>query len=388
MKKVALIGVGQSKFGNFPEKSIKDLFRDAYAEAVDGVEKGIELRDIKETFIGSLGSGGGQLGLVAASLISDVGLAGIPTVRIEGACASSGFALRCAVQAVTSGTCDIALAGGIEKMNETSREQGRYWLGISGETEWERLAGTTFPGVYALMANRHMHEYGTTEEQLALVAVKNHRNGSKNPKAHLQFETTLEKVLKSPVIAAPLKLFDCCPTTDGASVAIVCDADKAKKYTDTPVYVIGFGAGSDHLALFERDSYTTVRAAVIAATQAYKMAHLDPKDIDFAEVHDCFTIAELMAYEDLGFCKKGEAGKVMEEGITEKDGEKPVNVSGGLKSKGHPIGATGVAQIYDIFKQLRGEAEKPSRQLHHVEIGLAHNVGGSGGVATVHILSI
>lgn len=388
MKKVAVIGAGQSKFGELPEKSIKDLFRDAYAEAVTEVDKGIDPKDIQEAFIGSLGCGGGQLGLIAASLISDVGISGVPVVRIEDACASSGFAFRCAVQAVASGTCDVALAAGVEKMNETSREKGRYWLGISGETEWERLAGTTFPGVYALMAHRHMHEFGTTEDQLALVAVKNHRNGSKNPKAHLQFEITLERAMKSPAIAAPLKLFDCCPTTDGASVAIICDADEVRKYTDTPINVIGFGAGSDYLALFERDSYTTIGAAVIAGRQAYKMADLEPKDIDFAEVHDCFTIAEIMAYEDLGFCKKGEGGKMIKEGLTETNGEKPVNASGGLKSKGHPIGATGVGQIYEIFRQLKGKAEKPSRQLQNVEIGLAHSVGGSGGAATVHILSI
>ena len=388
MRKVAVIGAGQSIYGDFPERSIRSLFRDAFAEATNGVDKGINPKDIQEAFIGSLGCGGGQLGLLPAALMSNVGLSGIPAVRVENACASSGFAFRCAVQAVASGTCDIALAGGVEKMNETSREQGRYWLGIAGDTEWERLAGTTFPGVYAMMASRHIYEYGTTEEQLALVAVKNHKNGMQNPKAHLRFETTLEKAMKSPVVAAPLKLFDCCPTSDGASVAIVCAADVAKTYTDTPVYVIGYGAGSDCLALFERDSYTTVRAAVVAAKEAYKMARLEPKNIDFAEVHDCFTIAEIMAYEDIGFCKKGEGGKMIAEGNTRIDGDKPVNASGGLKSKGHPIGATGVGQIYEIFKQLRGKAETPSRQLKDVQIGLAHNVGGSGGAATVHILSV
>jgi len=288
--------------------------------------------------------------------------------------------------AIMSGVCDVVLAGGVEKMTDIPRDKLRYWLGVSGDTEWERLAGMTFPGVYALMALRHMHQYGTKREHLAMVAVKNHKNGAQNPKAHFQRETTLERALNSPMVAYPLTIFDCCPVSDGASVTILCRADLAKKYTDTPIYVAGFGAGTDRLSLFEREDFTTLMASVLAAKQAYKMAGIEPKDVDVAEVHDCFTIAEIIAYEDLGFCKKGEGAKLIEEGETEIGGRIPVNPSGGLKAKGHPIGATGTGQIYEIVKQLRDEAEKRSRQVSGAEIGLTHNVGGSGGTAVVHIL--
>lgn len=271
-------------------------------------------------------------------------------------------------------------------MTDIPRDKLRYWLGVSGDTEWERLAGMTFPGVYALMALRHVHQYGTKREHLAMVAVKNHKNGAQNPKAHFQREITLEVALNSPMVAYPLTIFDCCPVSDGASVAILCRADLAKKYTDTPIYVAGFGAGTDRLSLFERENFTTLIASVLAARQAYKMAGIEPKDVNVAEVHDCFTIAEIIAYEDLDFCKKGEGAKLVEEGETEIGGKISVNPSGGLKAKGHPIGATGAGQIYEIVKQLRGEVEKKSRQVSGAEVGLTHNVGGSGGTAVVHIL--
>lgn len=386
MYKVAIIGVGQTRFGEFADKGVKELFVEAFLEAINDVDKGIEPKEIKEAYIGNLGVGGIQLGNFSSMAVDQICLHGIPATRVENACASSGFAFRSAVMAVMSGICDVALAGGVEKMTDIPRDKLRYWLGVSGDTEWERLAGMTFPGVYALMALRHMYQYGTKREHLAMVAVKNHRNGAQNPKAHFQRETTLEKVLNSPMVAYPLTIFDCCPVSDGASVAILCRADLAKKYTDMPIYVAGFGAGTDRLSLFEREDFTTLMASVLAAEQAYKMAGIEPKDVDVAEVHDCFTIAEIIAYEDLGFCKKGEGAKLIEEGETEIGGKIPVNSSGGLKAKGHPIGATGTGQIYEIVKQLRGEAEKRSRQVSGAEIGLTHNVGGSGGTAVVHII--
>jgi acetyl-CoA C-acetyltransferase/acetyl-CoA acyltransferase len=246
----------------------------------------------------------------------------------------------------------------------------------------------TFAGVYALMAVRHMHQYGTKREHLGMVAVKNHKNGADNPKAHFQRTITLEQALNSAMVAYPLTLFDCCPITDGASAAIVCRADLAKKYTDTPIYVLGHGASTDRLGLFERADFTVLAATTMAAEQAYKMAKIQPKDVNLVEAHDCFTIAEIMACEDLGFCKKGEGGKLIESGQTQIGGRIPVNPSGGLKSKGHPIGATGTGQVYEVFKQLRGQVVKPSRQVSGAEIGLTHNVGGSGGTAVVHILSV
>lgn len=383
MREVAVIGVGQSRFGEIIDKYTKELFVEAFMEALNDVDKGIEPQEIDEIYVGSLGVGGGQLGNFSSMIADCIGLPGTPAVRLENACASSGFALRTAVLAVASGACDIALAGGAEKMRDVSFERLRYWLGISGDMEWERLAGMTFPGVYALMAMRHMHEHGTTREQLAMIAVKNHKNGADNPKAQFQRAIKLDQALNAPMVAYPLTLFDCCPTTDGASAVILCRADIAKRYTDTPIYVLGHGAGTDTLAVFQRKELTSLKAAAEASKQAYKMAGIEPEDIDVAEVHDCFTIAEIMAYEDLGFCKKGEGGKLAEEGQTEIGGKIPVNSSGGLKSKGHPIGATGTGQAYEIVNQLRGEAIKRSRQVANAEIGLMHNVGGSGGSAVV-----
>lgn len=388
MREVAIVGVGQSRFGTVIDKSAKELFVEAFTEALNNVDKGIDPKEIGEIYVGNLGVGGGQLGNFSSMIADCVGLSGIPAVRIENACASSGFALRATVLAIASGTCDVAVAGGVEKMNDIPRERLRYWLGVSGDTEWERLAGTTFAGVYALMAVRHMHQYGTKREHLAMVAVKNHKNGADNPKAQFQRAITFDQALNSPMVAYPLTLFDCCSTTDGASAVIVCKAEIAKRYTDTPVYVLGHGAGTDTLAVFQRTDHTTLTATVKAAGQAYKMARVEPKDIDVAEVHDCFTIAEIMAYEDLGFCKKSEGGKLIEEGETQIGGRIPINPSGGLKAKGHPIGATGTGQVYEIVKQLRGQAVKPSRQVSGAEVGLTHNVGGSGAAAVVHILSV
>lgn len=388
MRQVAIVGVGQTKFGDHPDLSAGDLFAQAFNEAVADADKGFDPKLIQEAYIGTLGVGGGQLGNFAAVIGEETKITGIPITRVENACASSGFAFRSAFLAIASGICDVALAGGVEKMRDLAPDRLRYWLGVSGDTEWERLAGMTFAGVYALMAQRHIHQYGTKEEQLHMVAVKNHKYGADNPKAQLQRAITLDQANKSPSVCHPLRLFDCCPTSDGASAAILCDAEMARKFTDTPIRILGIGAGTDRLALFRREDFTTLKATVYAARQAYDMAGLKPRDISLAEAHDCFTIAEIMAYEDLGFCEKGEGGKLIEEGQTYIGGRIPVNASGGLKAKGHPIGATGVGQIYEITNQLRGKTDKRTRQVPNARIGLAHNVGGSGATATVHILGI
>jgi acetyl-CoA C-acetyltransferase len=257
------------------------------------------------------------------------------------------------------------------------------FLAMASDMPFEQWNGLTFPGLYALMATAHMYQYGTSEEQLACVAVKNHHNGSLNPKAHMQKEITLEKALSSMIVAFPLKLFDCSLITDGASCLILTHPDIAKKFTDTPIQIVGSGQASDTIGLYERESLTSLKAAKIAGQEAYKMAGIKPKDVDVAEVHDCFTIAEILAYEDLNFCEEGNGGKLVQEGVTEIGGKLPVNPSGGLKSKGHPVGATGTAQTYEIYMQLTGQAEK--RQVAGAEIGLSHNVGGSGATANVHI---
>ncbi len=386
MRRVAIVGAGQSKYGEFPEKGIKELFFEAYKDMSSSVDKNFDPRKIESAYIGNLGSGGFQLGNMSALVAEYVGLPYINTVRVENACASGGYALVTAIMDVLSGAHKMVLAGGVEKMTDVSGMKQKYWLGVSGDTEYERLAGTTFAGLYALIAHRHMHEFGTKREHLSSVAVKNHKNGAQNPKAQFQREITLEQAMKAPVVAYPLNLFDCCSTTDGASALLICDEETAKQYTDTPVYVAGFGTSSDYLAIHDRVSTVTLEGTKRASQAAYNMAGLTAKDIQLAEVHDCFTIAELLAYEDLGFCEKGKAGQFIEEGHTQFGGDKPVNVSGGLKSKGHPIGSTGTGQAYEIFNQLRGTAQKPSRQVKGVERGLVHNVGGSGGTVSVSVL--
>jgi acetyl-CoA C-acetyltransferase/acetyl-CoA acyltransferase len=386
MKSVAIIGAGQSSFGLFPAKTLKDLFFEAVQDCLKDVDRGLDPRDIDEAFIGSLSTGGAQLGNLAPLMMEAGGMPGVPARHIENACASSGFAFRDAFAAVASGQARIACAGGVEKMSDLPRERNRSWLGVSGDVEWERLAGTNFPGIYAMIARRYMHEHGMTKAQLTSVAVKNRGNAVANPKAQFREAIELERALKAPNLAAPFTLSDACGITDGASCIMLCDAEIAHHFTDQPVAVIGSGAGTDFVAVHDRPSMTTLPAAVRAAKGAYHMAGLGPADIDFAEVHDCFTIGEILAYGDLGFCEQGQAGSYIESGATARDGARPVNNSGGLIGKGHPIGATGTGQIYELAMQLRGRAEGKERQLKNPRHGLAHNVGGSGGCVVVHIL--
>jgi acetyl-CoA C-acetyltransferase len=381
MRDAYVIGAGQSAFGSFPDQTYLSLFEEAFEATLDSAGD-LSSDAIDEAFLGTLGVGGRQIGLSGPAVTEHVGLHGIPTTRIENACAASGYAFRQAVTAVRSGMADVALAGGYEVMTDTSADQTKWWLGVSGETEWERTSGTTFAGVYAQMASAHMQEYETTIEDLSRVAVKNHGNGAQNPKAHLGFECSLDDAVSAPMVADPLNLYHCCPTTDGASAVLVASEEVARKHSGELIRVAGTGASSGRVGLFQRGSLTSIPASVRAGEAAYEKAGISPEDLDFAEVHDCFAIAELLAYEDLGFCERGEAGQLLREGVTDPDGALPTNTSGGLKSKGHPIGATGTGQIVEAFDQLTDTAHV---QVEKPRYGLTHNVGGSGGGVTVHV---
>lgn len=374
-----------SPFGDRRE-SPRELVSHAVKEALGSVDRGLDAKRIEEAWVGSLGMGGYQLGNTGTLAVESVGLPHVPARRVENACASSGYAFRDAYLAIRSGARDVGLVVGVEKMNDLSRPHQRYWLGVSGDTEWERTAGLTFPGVYALMAKRHMFEYGTKAEHLAAVAVKNHANGALNPKAQFQKPITMEKALASAFVCQPLRLYDCCSTTDGAAAVILAEESVAKKLTDAPVWIEGSGSSSDALAAYRRDSMTRIDATTRASREALRMAKRELRDIQVAEVHDCFTIAEILALEDLGYCEKGQGGVLAASGVTARDGKHPINASGGLKAKGHPLGATGAGQIYELFHQLRNSAGP--RQVKGASRGLAHNVGGSGASCAVHVLGV
>lgn len=381
---VAIVGVGATAFGEHWDKGLKELVSEAgFAAAGDA---GIRGKEIEFILVGNM-SGGMFVGQehVAALVADFVGLNPTPIVRVEAACASGAVALRQGYLAVASGMYDLVAVGGVEKMTDVQSGWAVSVLAGAMDTEWEAYFGATFPGIYALMAQRYMYEYGLTREQLAKVAVKNHYHASFNPLAHFRNRITVEDVLNSPLVADPLRLFDCCPISDGAACVLLTSADKARKYTDTPIIIEACAQTSGTLALFERRDICTIDATVEAARQAFKSAGIVHKDIDVVEVHDCFTIGEILALEDLGFCVKGEAGKMYDDGQTYVGGALPVNTDGGLKASGHPVGATGIKQVVELVKQLRGEAEE-GRQVSGAEIGLAHNVGGSGATAVVTIL--
>lgn len=383
IRKVAIIGIGITKFGEHWDKGLKDLAIEAGIKAVE--DAGISGDEI-QLLVGGNMSGGLFAGQEHGSaLLADyLGLNPIPAIRTEAACASGGVALRVGYMAIASGMYDFVAVGGVEKMTDVYGPQAMNTLAGAMDFETEAYYGVTFPGIYALIAKRHMHLYKTKQEHLAMVSVKNHEHGARNPFAQYQKRIKVEDVLSSPLVADPLHVLDCSPITDGAATVILTTAENAKKLSDTPVYIIASAQASDTLSLYARNDLTTLSATVHAAREAYRQAKIKASDVDVAEVHDCFTIAEILAYEDLGFIKKGLGWKLIEEGETMIGGRIPVNPSGGLKAKGHPVGATGVAQIVELVKQLRGEAGK--RQVD-AEIALAHNVGGSGATATVHILS-
>ena len=386
MRDVAIIGIGNTKFGEMWSRSFRDLVVEAGAGAVE--DAGIDGSDIDALYGGNMSAGRFVEQEHIGALIADyAGLATmhIPSVRVEAACASGGLALRQAIMAVASGWHDIVIAAGVEKMTDVTSDALTDIIVSASDREWEGMAGATFPSLYAMIANLHMRRYGTTREEMAMVAVKNHHNATMNPKAQFQSEISIEAVINSSVVSDPLTILDCSPITDGAAAVILAPAEDAKKYTDCPVYVKASTQASDTIALHDRRDITTLDATVHAAKKAYEQTGLGPKDMDLAEVHDCFTIAEILAIEDLGFVKKGEGGRATKSGMTALDGEIPVNPSGGLKACGHPLGATGIKQANEVVLHLRGEAGR--RQVEGAEVGLTHNVGGTGGTAIVHIFS-
>ena len=407
---VALIGAGMSKFGAFKGKTGRDLFVEAFQETLASVDKGFDPLAIEALYLGNYSSdlfeGQGHTAPIAAEW---AGLLPRPATRVEGACASAGLALRQGILAVASGAYDVVLVGGAEKMTDLPIEKVTDTLATAGDTLYEIPAGFTFPGFYAAMATAYLHEYGAQADTLLKVGFKNHENGALNEKA--QFGQRIAEIMESrkagaikkgrpvptwanemdflhdssvnPQIAWPLRLFDCSPVSDGAAALLLVSEDLARSFTDNPLYVAGSGHASDG-ALHGRATLTSLPAVRDAARQAYGMAGVTATDIDIAEVHDCFTIAELLATEDLGFFAPGKAWQAVEEGLTTRGGTKPINTSGGLKSKGHPVGASGIGQVIEIWKQLRCEAG--ARQVAgSPRLGLTHNVGGTGQTAVVHI---
>jgi len=382
MRRVAVVGVGQSRFGELWDKGFRDIVLEAGKEALEDAD--LEGKEIEAIFVGNM-SGGRYLGQehIAALIADYAGLAefGIPATRVEGADASGGLAVRQAYMAVASGMHDIVIAAGAEKVTDVGDPM--EILSASVDIEWENFFGGNLPALYAIIARLHMETFRTTEEDLALVSVKNHRNGALNPKAQFRREIRVEDVLNSPYVAEPLKLLDCSSVSDGAAAVILASEDVARKITDTPVYIEACTQASDYLALHSRKDILSMKSVVKAGREAYRIAGVEPEDIQVAEVHDSFTIAEILAYEDLGFAEKGKGAELIREGVTEIGGRIPVNPSGGLKACGHAVGATGVRQIVELTLQLRGEAGK--RQVD-AERGLALNVGGTGATAVVSIL--
>ncbi|MFX0114279.1 MAG: thiolase domain-containing protein [Candidatus Hodarchaeota archaeon] len=380
MERVAVIGIGHSRFGRRDDVNIQELAFEPFAEALN--DAGIEQKDIDATIIGSSPEYMKQRSL-SGPVTEYLGLNPQPVWLTEAACGSSAAAFRSAVALIKAGMHEIILVLGLQKMLELSTPELLSIMGRSGDVQWESNFGTTFASYYAMYAKRHMHVHGTTSEQLAAVAIKNHKNALTNPLAMFQKAVTIEKILSSRIIASPLRLFDCCANADGSAAMILASENVAKKITDIPIWLEGTAAATAPFSVLTRPDLTSLPSAVNSSRDALEQAHVGPNDIDVAEVHDCFTIAEIMAYEDIGFCEKGKGGKFVEEGESEIGGTIPVNPDGGLKAKGHPVGATGASQIVEIVKQLRGEATK--RQVDGAEIGLTHNVGGHGQYCFVNV---
>ena len=388
LKKVAIIGVGSSKFGVRNDVNLAELSFEAVKPSLEDAH--VSPAGVEFVALASVGAGTWHEELLPAAITAEYcGLTKAGLTRCEAACASGSAAFATAYWVVASGHAEVTMALGVEKMREVDSLTAMEWIGRAGNYFWEfHNFGLTFPAYYALYANAHMAQFGTTEEDLALVAVKNHKYASMNPIAQLQNKITVENVMSSPVIASPLKLLDCCPLTDGASAIILASEEKVKELgVNTPVWVAGIGVSSGTANLSRRTNYLGFESSVLASQRAYKMAGITPNQVDVAEVHDCFTIAEILAYEDIGLCGKGEGAKLVREGQTEIGGKIPVNVDGGLKAKGHPIGATGCGMIYELTKQLREEVDEKSRQVPLKNyLALAHNVGGVGQYCYVTIL--
>ncbi len=384
MMDVAVIGVGMIKCGELWEKSLRAMFVEAALKAIEdaGVDR------IDSIYAGCMSSGlfvnQEHLGPLFADYL---GACPVPAVRVESACASGGVAFRQGLMDVASGMNEIVLVGGVEKMTDVDGGGATFALATAADQEYEVYNGVTFPGLYAMMARAHMHKYGTTRKQLSAVSVKNHANGAKNPLAQYRMKITTDQVANAVMVADPLTVLDCSPVTDGAAAVVICPLELAKKISKKPIVrVSGSGHATDSIAVHQRKDITHLAAAELSAKKAYEMAGVGPSDIDLAEVHDCFTIAEICAIEALGFVEKGKGGPATEAGETAIGGRIPINTSGGLKSKGHPVGATGVAQICEITEQLRGESGE--RQVEGARRGLTQNMGGTCASSVVHILEV
>ncbi len=383
MRPVAVIGIGKTAFGAFPDRDLRSLAVEAGQKCIQ--DANVSPSKVEAFYLGNF-AGPSFVGQnhLAPYIAGAMGITGVPATRFEAACASSGAALFHAVSAVGAGLYDVVLVGGVEKMTSQPTPKVTEILAGAGDMCGEGRAGATFPALFAMIARRHMYQYGTTREQMAAVAVKNHANGAKNPQAHMRKVITIEQALAGKPIADPLTVYDCSLISDGAAAVLIAPLDRASEFTGKPVKILGIVQTSDQVALDQKEDITTFRAVRTAADKAYKMAGVSPNEIQFAEVHDCFTIAEIIATEDLGFVKKGEGGAYVQQGCTALNGPRPVNTSGGLKAKGHPVGATGVGQICDVVMQIRGEAGE--RQIARHSLGLAQNLGGSGATAVVTIL--
>lgn len=382
MRGVSIIGIGSTNFGILEGLSLKELAARACLEALE--DAGIEKKEVQAFYLGNFISGillGQET--IAPLVANAIGLPkSAPATKVEGACCSAGIALRQGYLLVASGMADFVLVAGVEKMSSASTEKNTEGLASAFDQETEAKAGLTFPGFFALIARRHMYQYGTKQEHLALVSVKNHANSMMNPRARFRNPVSMDEVMTSRIIADPLRLYDCCPISDGAAAAVLCPSEIARKLHAKPVEIMAVAQTTGYSTTYEMEDPTTLVATVQAARQAYESARITPGDVDVAELHDCFTIAEIVDSEDLGFFPKGKGGFVLEEGQTLVGGKIPINPSGGLISKGHPVGATGLGQVYEIVRQLRGEHEN---QVHNAEIGLAHNLGATGQLCTVSV---
>jgi acetyl-CoA C-acetyltransferase len=378
MRDVAIVGVGMTRFGELWETSLRDLFVQAASDALHSARAD----HLDAVFIGNMSAGQfvGQEHL-GPLLVDHLGMVGVAAGRVESACASGGLALRTAFVEVASGMSDLVMAAGVEKMTDTAGVT--EVLATAADQELEAYHGITFPGLYAMIARAHMEKFGTTEEDLSWVSVKNHRHGALNPRAQFPAEVTLEAVMRSSMVAEPLRLLHCSPVSDGAAAVLLCPLDQAKQYTDRPVRIRASGLATGTMALADRKDIAFLDAVQLSAQRAYTMAGLTPADMHLAEVHDCFAIAEICCVEALGLVAPGAGKSAARTGETTLGGRIPVNTSGGLKAKGHPVGATGIAQAIELVEQLRGEAG--ARQVKGARIGLAQNMGGSGASSVVHI---
>jgi acetyl-CoA C-acetyltransferase len=367
-----------TRFGELWQQSLRDMFAEAAAGALK--DAGADLVD--SLYVGCM-SGGQFVGQehLGPLMADHLGMTGIPAVHVESACASGGIALRMAFMEVASGMSDLALAVGIEKMNDGADVTNV--LATAADQELEVYHGVTFPGLYAMIARAHMKAFGTSEEDMSWVSVKNHKHGALNDKAQFPGEVTLEQVMSSSMVAEPLRLLHCSPVTDGAAAVLLCPLDRASEFTDRPVKIIGSGLATGSMALADRPDPALLDSVQVSGERAFKMAGVGPRDVHVAEVHDCFSIAEICCIEALGFVERGKGGPAAKDGFTALGGCIPVNTSGGLKSKGHPVGATGIAQAIEVYEQLRGACGP--RQVENARIGLTQNMGGSGASSVVHI---